>query len=234
MEMRYSGQALAKGTGFLCSSTNRGLVLITNRHNVTGRNQQTGQPLSNTSGVPDEIAISHHRVGEFGAWVTAVEPLYANGSPLWFEHPVLGATADFVALPLTQLTDVKPFTYDPVRPGGVAVGPADPISVIGFPFGLRLAGSFPVWATGFVASEPEIDYLDTPTFLIDCRTRPGQSGSPVVAYRSGLYTTTDNSVVANGVPGFRFLGIYSGRVNSESDLGIVWKARAIAELIQTM
>lgn len=29
----------------------------------------------------------------------------------------------------------------------------------------------------------------------------------------------------------RFLGIYSGRINKESDLGIVWKATAIAELV---
>ena len=32
----------------------------------------------------------------------------------------------------------------------------------------------------------------------------------------------------------RFIGIYSGRINAESDLGIVWKASAINELIQTL
>jgi hypothetical protein len=29
----------------------------------------------------------------------------------------------------------------------------------------------------------------------------------------------------------RLLGIYSGRINDESDLGIVWKVSAVAELI---
>lgn len=29
----------------------------------------------------------------------------------------------------------------------------------------------------------------------------------------------------------RFLGIYSGRINPESDLGIVWKASAVAEIV---
>ncbi len=29
----------------------------------------------------------------------------------------------------------------------------------------------------------------------------------------------------------RFLGIYSGRINEESDLGIVWKATALSELV---
>lgn len=39
----------------------------------------------------------------------------------------------------------------------------------------------------------------------------------------------DSSVFSG--PTTRFLGIYSGRINAESDLGIVWKASAIAELI---
>ena len=30
------------------------------------------------------------------------------------------------------------------------------------------------------------------------------------------------------------LGIYSGRINKESDLGIVWKTSAIKELIDSM
>ena len=32
----------------------------------------------------------------------------------------------------------------------------------------------------------------------------------------------------------RFIGIYSGRINAESDLGIVWKASAISQLLQTL
>jgi len=67
-------------------------------------------------------------------------------------------------------------------------------------------------------------------FLIDCRSRKGQSGSPVIAYRNGVWTAYDDNTsgVPNG-PQFRFLGVYSGRIHSESDLGMVWKPRAIAE-----
>jgi len=32
----------------------------------------------------------------------------------------------------------------------------------------------------------------------------------------------------------KFIGIYSGRINAESDLGLVWKATAITELIATL
>lgn len=35
-------------------------------------------------------------------------------------------------------------------------------------------------------------------------------------------------------PAVRFIGIYSGRINQESDLGYVWKAAAIQELIESI
>ena len=45
---------------------------------------------------------------------------------------------------------------------------------------------------------------------------------------------SDGSSVTFQKPVFRFLGIYSGRINLESDLGIVWKASAIAELLDSI
>jgi hypothetical protein len=74
-----------------------------------------------------------------------------------------------------------------------------------------------------------------PTMLIDCRTRQGQSGSPVLAFREGgAVSMSDGTTALFGGPVQRFLGIYSGRVNDESDLGIVWKASAIAELVASI
>jgi hypothetical protein len=35
-------------------------------------------------------------------------------------------------------------------------------------------------------------------------------------------------------PVFRFLGIYSGRITKDSDIGRVWKASAIAELVASV
>jgi hypothetical protein len=93
-----------------------------------------------------------------------------------------------------------------------------------------------IWATGFVASEPDVNvYGGMPTMLIDCRTRQGQSGSPVLAYREGgAVAMMNGSTAMFAGSAQRFLGIYSGRINEESDLGIVWKASAIAELIASI
>ena len=162
--------------------------------------------------------------------------MFVGDTPRWIEHPTLGAKADFVALKLTQLDDVDLHPYDPSNPGPkIHVGPADSVSVIGFPFGQTAGGAFGVWATGFLASEPIVEFAKLPIQLIDCRTRPGQSGSPVIAYRAGgAVAMDDGSSAMFAGPVDRFIGVYSGRINNESDLGIVWKASAIAELIATL
>lgn len=232
IRMQFNGQPLSTGTAFVANAPS-GPVLMTNRHNVTGRHQETDTPLSPKGGVPNEIVVIHNRKGNLGQWVPRVEPLFDGNTPRWFEHPTLGAKADFIALRLTELEDVQCYPHDVANVGpDIFVGPADPVSVIGFPFGVTAGGAFGVWATGFLASEPIVNFADLPIQLIDCRTRQGQSGSPVMAYRSGgMVPMVDGSVVAFNGPVSRFIGIYSGRINNESDLGIVWKAAAIQELV---
>lgn len=236
IEMRFNGQSLSTGTGFLVNSA-RGILLVTNRHNVTGRRQDDNKPMSPTGGVPNELAIYHNVKGTLGAWVQKIEPLYDNQDrPLWYEHPDLRAKMDVVALPLTHTDQVEFYPYDLENLGpNLMVGPTEVISVIGFPFGITAGGYFPVWATGFIASEPVVDFGGLPVLLIDCRSRQGQSGSPVLAYRSGGSIAMDNGMTGIFAgPVIRFIGIYSGRINAESDLGIVWKSKAILELTRSV
>lgn len=42
------------------------------------------------------------------------------------------------------------------------VGPAEAVNVIGFPFGLKGPDLSAVWATGFMATEPSLDYDNLP------------------------------------------------------------------------
>lgn len=236
IQMQFNGQPISTGSAFIASSK-LGPVLITNRHNVTGRHQETGQPLSKTLAVPDEILIFHNEKGKIGAWITRIEKLYdMNNNPLWVEHPKHGAKADFVAILLTEINDIELYPYSlGVGDPEILYRPSDLINVIGFPFGLTGGGCLALWVTGYVASEPDIDYSKLPIFLIDCRSRQGQSGSPVIAYRNGGMVSYEDgsSAIVNG-PVCRFLGIYSGRLGEESDIGIVWKAHAIKELVDTI
>ena len=235
IEMQVNGTPLSTGTAFVVQAAS-GPHLLTNRHNVTGRRQDTGVPLSPTGGIPTHVVVVHNRKGHLGQWVVKNELLYIDGIPRWREHPTLGAAVDFVALPLTDLIDVDLFPYDVGNPGpNLFVGPADAVSVIGFPFGVAAGGAFGVWATGFLASEPDVDFNNQPIQLIDCRTRQGQSGSPVIAYRSGgMVAMADGGTSAFAGPVWRFVGIYSGRISGESDLGLVWKASAIQQLVATL
>ena len=238
IKMRFNGQELSTGTGFV-ADTAIGPVLVTNRHNVTGRRNDDGTLLSKTGAVPNEIVIVHNRVSAIkdavGGWVEHVEPLFDDEKPRWREHPWLGPKADFVALPLTQLENVRLLPYNFSLDGiQIPIAPAQPVSVIGFPFGITAGGSLGVWATGFIASEPEVNYNDLPILLIDCRTRQGQSGSPVIAFRSaGTVMNTDRGVGYSDLTMYRIIGIYSGRINDQSDIGIVWKASAIVELLDS-
>jgi hypothetical protein len=105
------------------------------------------------------------------------------------------------------------------------------VQIIGFPYGLDLVKYMdycPLWTTGWIASEPNFDiyyhrkYDESPAFFVDCRTRRGQSGSPVIIADTKY----------NHEP--ELIGIYGGRINKESDIGIVWKARAIKDLIDSL
>lgn len=94
-------------------------------------------------------------------------------------------------------------------------------------------GALPVWVQGAIATEPTVDWDGLPRFLIDSRTRQGQSGSPVVLYReAGITTDEDGKHFIVPGPHERFIGVYSGRVSPDSDIGIVWKARVVREIVE--
>lgn len=236
IEMYFDETCLSSGTGFIVRRGDR-LYLITNRHNATGRDQHTGEYLSKHGGIPNRVLIRYNKVDSTGEFVTSRAQLLENDDPLWFEHPHLGEKADFVALEVTGAPGAAIHPIDPASVGlPIKLAPAEPVSVIGFPFGLSGPGSLPIWATGFLASEPQLDYDGVPQILIDCRTRPGQSGSPVFAYRATGSAHVEGGFGPNTYSGevSRFVGIYSGRIRSDSDIGTVWKASAIAELIQSL
>ena len=233
-----SGLVLSDATGFVTVGSSGQPVLITNRHVVTGRDNFTDQPLHSTCALPEEVVL-HHHTQPLGGWTTMIQPLFEpDGSPAWQEHPNLGPRADFVALPIACPAGISIFAYDVASNADIHIGPTSIVTVIGFPFGHSGAGEapgFPVWATGFVASEPTENFKSFPVFLVDCRSRPGQSGSPVIAYRrGGTINTTRGDTALSAETVWRFLGVYSGRMHPDSDLGMVWKLSALKELLQTM
>lgn len=182
LETFFDNQLLGSGTGFVVESK-VGPMLITNWHIVAGRNPETKDLLSPSGGIPNNIRILHNKKNSLGTWIFKKENLYSNDKPLWYEHSLHNEKVDVVALRLTDLNDVDIFLYilDENDPK-ISIRPAETVSVVGFPFSLGSIGparqsGLALWTTGFIASEIQFDYGDLPRFVIDCRTRKGQSGS---------------------------------------------------------
>ena len=243
IEMNRGDTLLSTGTATLVANNQEShCALVTARHNVTGRHQETGACLHKQAAEPDNLVIYFHETqDDLGdKWKKIRLPLYKeDGKPWWIEHPVLGAAADIIALNLTWGGDIVRYPYylDTAldRPS-LVIDPSESVSVIGFPFGLSSHEKLPVWATGFLAQELTLVTPQQPTFLIDCRTRQGQSGSPVIAYRVGAFRNIQEGKVVTTIHAgvvWEFLGIYSGRVNAESDLGRVWHVSAVRELLNS-
>jgi hypothetical protein len=232
LQIEFQGTPLGSGTGFVVDHDGTE-CLITNFHVVSGRHPETHVSLDSTGAWPDSVRILHNGK-PLGHWIPKLEPLYdAEGAPLWLEHPIHRSKVDVVALPLTELTDIQTYPYDPWLAPKAKIDMASALSIVGFPFGVAYGGAMAVWVRGFVASEIAIDFGDLPRFLIDSRTRSGQSGSPVINYDAmGSYTSASGGLVVGGGLIEDFVGVYSGRISEESDLGFVWKSAAIREVIE--
>jgi hypothetical protein len=224
---------LVQGTAFVVSEGGKDW-LVTNWHVAAGRGRTDGQPMHGSGATPDTLKVWHNS-SAIGVWRLVEYRLFDDsGQARWLEHPAHGRRVDAVALPLDKRPELAfhPYFLEPSE-DELFASVADDVSIIGFPFGLRTAGSMGVWSRGSIASEIGLDYADLPCFLVDSRTRRGQSGSPVVVYSSGVGGhRMDSGWVIGPGPLVRLLGVYSGRINEESDLGFVWKTQALVDIIR--
>jgi hypothetical protein len=240
----HSERSLATGTGFVMATPAGRPMLITARHNVTGRDQITGEPLSSTGVIPRRlVAFVRNLFLPSTAQVIMYDPpgradIDLRGReddlPRWYEHPALGPVADVVAVPFGPPV---PWTVSSEGDIDMAVGPSARVSIIGFPLTTIAAmRNSATWSTGFVASEPNEDYDGLPTFLVDCRARPGQSGSPVYRFarQFEIYETVEGGTTQRSPYAARLLGIYVGRIHKDSDLGRVWKFQVIRDLLASI
>ncbi|KAA0695634.1 serine protease [Neorhizobium sp. P12A] len=107
------------------------------------------------------------------------------------------------------------------------------VFVLGFPFGVDPPG-YPVWKRGSIASEPDLARLTTDYMLVDTASRPGMSGAPVIR-RNWSFPQSAEEQSPAAKPSTRFVGIYSGRLKTdtsdEAQIGLVWDASFINEII---
>ena len=128
---------------------------------------------------------------------------------------------------------------------------AENVHFVGYPDGrYDQANNLPLIRTGMISSHPKLDFNGLPQFIIDAQVFPGSSGSPV--FIDLTYENFRNGMIEVGGPKkIKLLGIIAmtmirnnrlqaiptGTVFQTEEvlgLGIVFKATAIKELIDTM
>lgn len=232
-------------TGFLVE-TEHCIALVTNWHVVTGKKRNTNTFRDELRCFPKGIKVSSYSFSgpnqilhEATNWIN----IYKDDQciePNWFEHPEHGKLVDLVALPMSrkpETTDVK-IIYQQISREieWKQWFQGDRLLVVGYPYGLRTTIGA-IWITGHIATDPAtplmVDGVGVPAFLVDARTRSGQSGSPVIGrFKKGdMVFHQGKQYELNAAYMDFFLGIYSGRINSDSDLGYVWRPSLVRETV---
>jgi len=226
IEQVLPGGARTIGTGFLVSDpTPDGhprTVLITANH-----------VLKNMPGA--QAHIGYRLQGKGGAWTFDPQPLTIRtraDAPLWRRHPTRDVAAIVVkapdafakaAIPLAWLAGDETFTR-------YGVGPGDEMMVLGYPQGLSAnAAGFPILRAGRVASPIDASAV-SPTFLLDFRVFPGNSGGPVfISDPDRRDPTSDRAEPAAFVAGILTQQV---EVNSQPlQIGIVTEAAFIRQTL---
>jgi hypothetical protein len=234
LQIFSKGQLLGSGTGFVVKKNDKA-YLVTNWHVVSARRPDTGAAIDPQGRFPDELRILHNVKGHLGNWIYKPERLVDdNNQALWIEHSS-GRAVDIVFVPLSNLADVELYPVDlEMRNVSISLFPTSPISIVGFPFGHTQTAGLPIWKTGTLASDPDIDYDGSPQILVDCTGRPGMSGSPVYARRTGGYLDEQGNMLMMTGNVDRFIGIYAGSIDQSSEIGRVWKASAIMSIYDSL
>ncbi len=248
-------KVVSQGTGFYYgqkdSSQDVILFLVTNYHVLTGYSPEETNPPKG-----DNIIFYFHKDVKNPGDVKQIRfPLFTkNGKPIWLKSKEF-PHADIAIIPLdaSLYNDVvvSAISEDWAK-GDIKVRPTSTITLIGYPHGYYDKKNWlPVWKTGSIASEPDVDFEGKPLFLVDISAFPGMSGSPAFAIAYGAYETIAGPTTVGHVQ--KFLGIYASNqvvteemyleeIISESKTGLVvskslelahiWKASLIMKIIK--
>lgn len=259
LEMIRKGKMIGNGTGFIYKSDRvEQNFLVTNYHVLTARYPEKPDTLlPGFEGSPDEIRLSLLRKDDYQPTHRALS-MVKEGRPIsWLEHKDRARGIDIVAIPIELPQDAIVISQK-------ELGLVDDINfevgsdlfIVGFPFGFSAGGFFPIWKRGTVASEPLLRPNGLSMFYIDSFTKPGMSGSPVLAVeiREFVYFGSEQGklfekferkelsaldVIKHLDPNdfsksqrkkcFQLVGIYSANIK-DPNIGVVWQKELIDEI----
>ncbi len=185
----------------------------------------------------DEATIGYRVQGPDGAWSFAPQSIAirAEGKALWRHHPSRDVAAIAISAPPAFARAAIPLNWLGGDDGLAreTLAPGDEMMTLGFPQGLSAnAAGFPILRAGRVASFPLGPTKAFPTFLLDFRVFPGNSGGPVYLERSTGATTAAAGRAAEDRPVIAGMLTQQVEVGSENlGIGIVTQAEFIRETV---
>lgn len=261
LQVYFDETPLGNATGFVIKSKEQ-LYLVTNWHVVTGIDPRTGK-LNEQAAIPNNIKVKYNRIEikYNGGNEIKLSLFDDNGQKKWLEYPkyitkypngkegksINVPLVDVILLPMQNEIFPLDFIFDleTLLKKDMYITPALPISVIGYPFNDESrSSSLPIWITGFIASEPDVDMNQLPLIYINASGYSGLSGSPVIARTYGFLPSDPykKSILMTSSHHTKFIGIYSGRITTHRvindpmqdslSLCYVWKAKVIYTILE--
>ena len=234
-------ESLGYATAVIMQARGR-YFLVTNYHVLSGRHPYTTD--QNAEAIPDFVRVKYlvQKAGvELPRSVEIDHPLYRDeDKPLWIalakEKRMLPTEANGVKLAIDVAIlevskipqNVGVLQFDP--PTEFLIPVMEQVAIIGYPFHLSGTEDLPLWLSGTVAS----DLANRPyrrCFFVDAKTREGCSGSLVVLKTKGARVDRPGGKTDGQGDVFHTVGIYSGRLPGNSDIGIVWHWNTVAQTL---
>jgi len=224
IKMYHDTTFLGSGTGFIIKPKDT-YYILTNRHNFTMQNVWNDAWINDLKLAPNRIEIDYRIKSDYRKIITIEEKLFDKDGQRRFKTMSYknGQKIDVTILPISNIVDemkiyslnlskyVKPFKLRPYHF----------LSVVGYPSGMSSRHGLPIWKTGFIASEPDLDQQSLPIIWMDIETDgiAGMSGSPV------YYIRGENERTLVGIFSHGFQNI---------KVGALWKIDFLMEYFETL
>lgn len=139
----------------------------------------------------------------------------------------------------TDIRFIQDFTGDPAQLSDEVarrLSVADDLFILGYPKGIVDQNVQPLWKRATVATQPDHGWNGQRTFLVDCASREGMSGAPVVSYVKSGALQINGIATLTRQPATFLHGVYVSRVGGgtllEAQIGTVWRSTVIDEIIE--
>ena len=237
IDLYFNEQLLSKGTAFTWERDSKH-YLITNWHNVSGRDPNTDNHLSATAAEPNVLYGMFNAKGQnIGhKHQLRIHIRQDSGEVGWLVHPTHKRGIDVVAIPLVGdfVSSIHFYSLNKMGSADLLVTIGMDVFVLGYPFGTGKTG-LPIWKRGSIASEPDLVPHVESYLLVDTASRPGMSGSPVILRTYYTHVNQKGEVAITSGAANKFIGVYSGRLHTqdslEAQIGMVWAGTYIDEII---